>query len=126
MVKFYFFQHPVGHQVTDRFSLLNDLTYMSRRDFKQGCFSNVQAGIQPVDNIETGAFVDVQVVVFYQYSSIFPFVQVLQAVAAQYYGEYMLRVFFFQVGEVLIKEMQSLGLDVKVGSQAPTFMESVA
>src|SRR5438094_502665 len=27
---------------------------------------------------------------------------------------------------VLIKEMQSLGLDVKVGSQAPTFMESVA
>jgi hypothetical protein len=26
----------------------------------------------------------------------------------------------------LIKEMQSLGLDVKVGSQAPTFMESVA
>jgi DNA-directed RNA polymerase subunit beta len=27
---------------------------------------------------------------------------------------------------VLIKEMQSLGLDVKVGSQAPTFLESVA
>src|SRR6266498_2781952 len=27
---------------------------------------------------------------------------------------------------VLIKEMQSLGLDVKVGGQAPTFMESVA
>ena len=27
---------------------------------------------------------------------------------------------------VLIKEMQSLGLDVKVGGQAPTFLESVA
>jgi DNA-directed RNA polymerase subunit beta len=27
---------------------------------------------------------------------------------------------------VLIKEMQSLGLDVKVGGQPPTFLESVA